>query len=348
MIARHFAWILLAIVSSPLIAATDGFADQAELEQFISKMVNEHGFKDTTVRTVLDEAQYRQPIIDLMTRPAEKKPWIAYRKIFVTPARAQDGAEFIRENLETLLRAEAEFGVPKEIITAIIGVETNYGRNKGSYRVLDALATLGFSYPKRAKFFMSQLEDFLILACEERVRPFEGDDACHRSVNGSALGEQVSIGDLVGSYAGAMGYGQFIPTSYRRFAIDYDDDGARDIWNNVDDAIGSVAAYFKTHGWQPGQPALLEVSISGDTGSIDSYVNQRYEPSKSVAEWKSMGVETTYPHNDVLASVFRYEGADQTRYYLGFENFYVITRYNISRLYAKVVLEVASGILEEA
>ena len=346
MITRFFASMLLMAASS-LVVASD-YTNRTDVDAFVTKMVTQYGFREEAVREVMTEAMYSQPIIDLMTRPAEKKPWIAYRKIFVTPARMKDGAEFIRQNIETLRRAESEFGVPKEIITAIIGVETNYGRNMGGFRVIDALATLGFDYPKRSKFFLSQLEDFFILACEEKVRPFESADACKRTVEGTALGESVEIGDLVGSYAGAMGYGQFIPTSYRRFAIDYDGDGARDIWNNVDDAIGSVAAYFKEHGWQTGQPALLEVTVLSNVEEIDALANQTYEPSKRISEWKSMGLDVSFQSEDMLASVFRYEGADQTRYYLGFENFYVITRYNISRLYAKVVLEVATGILAEA
>ena len=345
MLRKLSALIPLVLSATTLVAAD--YDDRDDVNDFIAKLVNQHGFSEPVVREVMGQAVYQQTIIDLMTRPAEKKPWVAYRKIFVTSSRIEDGVQFAQLNGDTLSRAEAVYGVPKEYITSIIGVETNYGRNKGSHRVLDALATLGFDYPKRAPFFLSQLEDFFVLACEERVRPFDGVDACNRNVVGTALGESVEIGDLVGSYAGAMGFGQFIPTSYRRFAIDFDGDGARDIWHNVVDAIGSVAAYFQHHGWAPGQPVIIEVGVSGDLSTIDELANQRYEPTKSVAEWKALGVVTAFPHEDMLASVFRYEGSDRVRYYLGFNNFYVITRYNISHLYAKVVAEIASSVGEQ-
>ena len=335
--------LLLALVQS---VSADDYSNRADVDEFIARVVNEHGFNEQTVRSVMGQAVYRQSIIDLMTRPAERKPWVAYRKIFVTPARINDGVQFARDNWETLKRAEEEFGVPVEIVVAIIGVETNYGRNKGSYRVLDALATLGFDYPPRAEFFVGQLEEFLVLACEERVHPFDADDACIRDVPGNALGQTVEIGELVGSYAGAMGFGQFIPSSYRNFAIDYDGDGARDIWNNVVDAIGSVAAYFKDHGWERGSPVIVEVAVEGDRTQIDTLANETYTPSETIATWKSMGVVTDDPNDATYASIFRYEGEDAIRYYLGYHNFYVITRYNISRLYAKAVFEVASRIAE--
>ncbi|MCY3859891.1 MAG: lytic murein transglycosylase [Gammaproteobacteria bacterium] len=320
------------------------YSNRVDVDEFVATMVNEHGFETSTVRAVLDQAVYQQGIIDAITRPAEKKPWISYRAIFVTPKRIEDGVQFARENWTTLQSAEEEFGVPIEIIVAIIGVETNYGRNMGSYRVLDALTTLGFDYPPRAKFFRGQLEEFFILSCEERVEPFNADNACHREVAGGTLGTSVSIGDLVGSYAGAMGYGQFIPSSYRNFAIDYDGDGARDIWRNVVDAIGSVSAYFKDHGWDRGEPVIAQVGVRTDGDSIDELANSSLTPTKTVAEWKTLGIETQDNRGNAYASVFRFETEDATNYYLGYHNFYVITRYNISRLYAKAVVEVADGI----
>lgn len=339
---KTVAYCALLLFSSG-IAAGD-YSGRADVDDFVETMVSEHGFEATVVRSVLDQAVYQQSIIDAISRPAEKKPWIAYRGIFVTPKRIEDGVQFARDNWETLQRAEEEFGVPIEIIAAIIGVETNYGGNMGSHRVLDALATLGFDYPPRAKFFSGQLAEFLILACEERVRPFDREDACKRGDAGGTLGNSVAIGDLVGSYAGAMGYGQFIPSSYRNFAIDYDGDGARDIWRNVVDAIGSVAAYFKDHGWEPGEPVIAKVNVSAEADSIDELANASLTPTKTVAEWKALGIETKDDRDGEFASIFRFETDDATHYYLGYHNFYVITRYNISRLYAKVVVEIADGI----
>lgn len=320
------------------------YSDRSDVDEFVAIMVSDHGFEASEVRSVLDQAVYQQSIIDAITRPAEKKPWISYREIFVTPTRIEDGVQFARDNWETLKSAEEEFGVPIEIIVGIIGVETNYGRNMGRYRVLDALATLGFDYPARAKFFRGQLEEFLILSCEERLKPFDHDSACQREALGGTLGTSVAIGDLVGSYAGAMGYGQFIPSSYRNFAIDYDGDGARDIWRNVVDAIGSVAAYFKDHGWERGEPVIAEIDVSATDDSIDTLANSSLTPTKTIAEWKALGVGTEDSRDDAYASIFRFETEDATTYYFGYHNFYVITRYNISRLYAKAVIEVADGI----
>ena len=320
------------------------YSDRTDVDEFIATMVTDHGFDAVAVRGVLDQAVYQQSIIDAITRPAEKKPWIWYRGIFVTTKRIEDGVHFARDNWETLRRAEAEFGVPIEVIVAIVGVETNYGHNMGSYRVLDALATLGFDYPARAKFFRGQLEEFLILSCEEGIKPFDSNDACDREEAGGTLGANVAISDLVGSYAGAMGYGQFIPSSYRNFAIDYDGDGARDIWGNVVDAIGSVAAYFKDHGWEAGEPVIALVGVNESNGQIDELANESLTPTKTVAEWKALGIETQDDRDEAYAAVFRFETEDATSYYLGYHNFYVITRYNISRLYAKAVVEIAEAI----
>ncbi|MCY4130144.1 MAG: lytic murein transglycosylase [Gammaproteobacteria bacterium] len=324
--------------------AAEDYSTRKDVDEFVATMVNDHGFVAAEVRSVLDQAVYQQSIIDAITRPAEKKPWISYREIFVTPTRIEDGVQFAHENMVTLKRAEEEFGVPIEIIVAIIGVETNYGRNMGRYRVLDALATLGFDYPARGKFFRGQLEEFLILSCEERVKPFDNHNACNREELGGTLGASVAIGDLVGSYAGAMGYGQFIPSSYRNFAIDYDGDGARDIWRNVVDAIGSVAAYFKDHGWEPNEPVIAQVGVGASGHAIDELANSSLTPTKTVAEWKALGIDTQDDRDAAYASIFRFETEEATHYYLGYHNFYVITRYNISRLYAKAVVEVADGI----
>ncbi|MYD43889.1 MAG: lytic murein transglycosylase B [Gammaproteobacteria bacterium] len=332
------------LLLTALLAKAGDYTGREDVEAFIATMVEQHGFLASDVRDVLNQAAYRQDIIDLITRPAEAKPWVAYQKIFVTPTRIQDGVAFTHANWETLQRAETDFGVPKEIIVAIIGVETNYGRNKGKHRVLDALATLGFDYPKRAEFFIGQLEEFLVLACEERVRPFDRDDSCQRPNAGATLGSTVEIGELVGSYAGAMGYGQFIPSSYRHYAIDYDGDGNRDIWNNVVDAIGSVAAYFKDHGWQHGEPIIAQVGLAQDAANLDDLANDSYSPTHTIAEWKAKGVQTADTRDSAYAALFRYENEDAIRHYLGYHNFYVITRYNISRLYAKAVVEVSEAI----
>lgn len=335
----YFVVLMLAAT-----ATSSDYSNREDVDEFIGELVTKHQFNETLVRQALEQAIYKQKIIDAITRPAEKMTWDAYRKILVTSLRVENGIAFAHENVAVLKQAEIDFGVPVEIIVAIIGIETNYGRTMGSYRVLDALATLGFDYPPRAEFFRGQLGEFFVLACEERVKPFDGDEACVREQAGNTLGSSFEIGDLVGSYAGAMGYGQFIPSSYRNFAIDYDGDGARDIWHNITDAIGSVAAYFADHGWEAGEPTIVEVDASQASEDIRALANQSLTPTKSVAEWRMAGVPTDANVDDEMAALFMFETDGQTRFYLGFNNFYVITRYNISRLYAKAIVEVSEGV----
>ena len=338
---------LSACVVSTMLALSllaDDFSDREDVESFVDLLVSAHEFDPDVVRRVLAQAEKRDDIIELITRPAERKPWVWYRGIFVTPTRIEGGVEFIKQHRETLERAEDEFGVPKEIVTAIIGVETNYGKNKGSHRVLDALATLGFDYPPRAEFFRSQLEELFVLACEEQILPFEKQDSCKRKAEGKTLDTSVTIYDLVGSYAGAMGYGQFIPSSYRNFAIDFNADGRRDIWNDVEDAIGSVAAYFHAHDWVAGGPLIDQVEVVEDTDHLQKLANDTYKPNQSIAEWRELGVLSSLEDENQLAALFRFESEEATHYYLGYQNFYVITRYNISRLYAMAIKQVAEGI----
>ena len=335
---------LLIVLTLASMASGENYHERDDVVEFVNELVTEHGFDQALVLETLSQASYKQSIIDAITRPAEKMTWDAYRKILVTQKRVEDGIKFARENESVLKRAENDFGVPVAIIVAIIGIETNYGNTMGSYRVLDALATLGFDYAPRADFFRGQLGEFLLLACEERVKPFDADDACQRPSAGETLGSSVEITDLYGSYAGAMGYGQFIPSSYRNFAIDYDGDGARDIWRNLVDAIGSVGAYFADHGWEQGDPVIVAVDASNADEAILALANESLTPTKTVSEWRLAGAPTTAHADDEMAALFRFETDGDATYYLGFNNFYVITRYNISRLYAKAIVEVAEGV----
>ena len=223
-----FSFILpTLLVLSPLHVLADDYNDQPQVQAFINMMVDKHGFKEEELVVVFSKAQRREDILELMRKPAEKRlQWYEYRKIFVTPARIDGGVAFWKENAGVLNKAEAAFGVAAQIIVAIIGVETRYGSNTGRHRVLDALSTLAFDYPPRSEFFTGELEQYLILAREE----------------------DIDVVTTTGSYAGAMGYGQFIPSSYRNFAVDFDEDGKRDLWNNRMDIIGSVANYFNRHG----------------------------------------------------------------------------------------------------
>lgn len=212
------------------------------VDEFIAEMTRDYGFAGEQLRDLFKQAERKQAILDAISRPAERvKPWKEYRPIFLTDSRIAQGVDFWRENEAALTRAETEYGVPAEIIVAIIGVETFYGRNTGSHRVIDALSTLGFDYPPRQPFFRQQLKEFLLLTREEQVDPLT----------------------LKGSYAGAMGLPQFMPSSFRAYAVDFDGDGRIDIWNNPTDAIGSAASYFKQHGWTAGGPVVARAKVSG-------------------------------------------------------------------------------------
>ncbi|MCY4656740.1 MAG: lytic murein transglycosylase [Gammaproteobacteria bacterium] len=318
-----------------------------DVEELIDELVDEYQFNRVVLEEVLGQAQIKQEIIDLMTRPAERTmTWARYREIFITEKRIREGIEFAIKHRDDLDRATETFSVPHEVIVAIIGVETSYGNIKGSHVVVDALATLGFAYPRRAAFFKDELKQFLILACEEGITPFAGDSACTLSKSSSVPSPVDHIRDLEGSYAGAMGIGQFISSSYRNFAIDFDGDEFRDIWNNETDAIGSVANYFNVHGWKNLTPALLEVHVDPTNTKLVSMANQTLELQHTVPEWREFGVQITGDYPGMKSALHRFETDDGDLYKLGFHDFYVITRYNRSRLYAAVVLELAEHIRE--
>lgn len=299
-------------------------ASAMTLEAFIDDMVKSHGFDRQELSSVMQQAEKRQSILDAISRPAEGMPWWRYRRIFLTRERAQKGAEYWQQNSKTLDEAEKKFGVPPEIITAIIGVETFYGKRTGDYPVLDALYTLGFHYPKRDKFFRGQLKEFLILARDENLNPKQP----------------------TGSYAGAMGRPQFIPSSYKSFAIDFDADGDRDIWQDDVDTIGSVANYFAEHHWKRGGPVTSQVTdiLPGHQGFIDAGM----KPGLSLFALEQAGIKIQKGlARDQLASLIELEQQDGLEHWLGLHNFYVITRYNHSNLYAMAVYQLSREILKQ-
>ena len=316
---------IMAVMSALLlsVAVAADYSDHPQGVAFIQRMVSEHGFEQAEVERILVAAEKKEAIIKAMTRPAEKvKPWKDYRKIFISEKRIAEGARFWLDNRAALERAEQQYGVAPEVVVAIIGVETFYGRIKGSWRVVDALATLGFDYPKRGKFFTKQLEEFLLLAREQNKDPLS----------------------LTGSYAGAMGYGQFIPSSYRSFAVDFDGDGFTDIWNNTTDAIGSVANYFAEHKWQAGQPVVTRARVTPDYDL--EYLNE-LKLAKTIDEYRQLGFTPVDDvPGDMLAMPMKLEGKRGVEFWLGLPNFYCITRYNHSRLYAMTVHQLSQLILE--
>lgn len=312
----------LCVGSSPLLAA--GYADHPHAREFMAMMEKEHGFTAAELESWLSKAQKQQSILEAIARPAERtKTWGEYRQIFVTSARTSKGVEFWQQNAETLARAEAQYGVPAEIIVAIIGVETRYGQHMGSYRVLDALATLAFDYPPRSPFFTKELGQFLVLTREQQRDPLS----------------------LKGSYAGAMGYGQFMPSSYRAYAADFDGDGFIDIWENRDDAIGSVANYFVRHGWAAGQPVVVRAQVKADHDT--AVVNDSLKPLHTVASLQEKGFTPAIAlPGESPATAIELEGDKGTEYWMGLNNFYTITRYNHSRLYAMAVYQLSQEILQ--
>jgi membrane-bound lytic murein transglycosylase B len=310
---------LLALAGT---AALAGYGNEPQVQEFVAVMVEKHNFKREELLEVLGQAERRDDIIELMSKPAEKRlAWYEYRKIFLTASRIDDGVAFWKENADILAKAEEAFGVDPQVVVAIIGVETRYGSNTGRHRVLDALTTLAFDYPPRSQFFTSELEQFLILAREE----------------------DIDLLSATGSYAGAMGYGQFIPSSYRNFAVDFDANGKRDLWNSPMDIIGSVANYFHLHGWKDRAPVAVRAEVSGD--DYKALLELGYEPNTALHAMRHDGVTpVTEMPDDLEAALLAFDQQDGPEYWLGFNNFYVITRYNHSPLYAMAVYQLSEEI----
>ena len=287
---------------------------------FIEEMSTEAGFLPEPLQAIFTNAERKQAILEAISRPAERvKQWKEYRPIFITQARVDKGVEFWAKNQAALQRAEQEYGVPAEFIVAIIGVETIYGGNTGNYRVIDALSTLAFDYPPRAPFFCQQLKEYLLLTREEQVDPLS----------------------LKGSYAGAMGLPQFMPGSFRAYAVDFDHDGHIDIWKNPTDAIGSVANYFIKHGWQPGQKVVIRADIKS-AAKADQGLSDNLDPKITVQQLQKLGWKPRASlDKKTNVTAFRLEAEQGAEYWIGLANFHAITRYNRSVMYAMAVNELA-------
>jgi membrane-bound lytic murein transglycosylase B len=310
-----------------LLSASSLFADYSKhpkAQPFIDKMVSEHGFERGYIVALLKEARYRKNIINSMERPAEKiESWGEYREKRLTNWRIKKGIEFYKKNEATLKRAEQSYQVPPEIIVAIIGVETNYGRFMGGERVLDSMSTIAFDYEKRSKEFQRYFADFLLLTREMNLDPLQ----------------------LKGSYAGALGYGQFMPGSYRSYAVDFDGDGEIDIINNVTDAIGSVANYIKRHGWQPGEQIVTRAALTSTDLNSDTLTRSPRRLKKlKTTELKILGLkaESEPPSDEVVA--FKLTAKDGEQYWLANKNLIVITKYNFSFKYAMLVNDLSEAL----
>ena len=285
------------------------------------------------LESVLARAEIRDSIINAMSRPAEAKPWRDYRPIFINQARIDGGRAFLAQHRDELARVEAQYGVPAEIIVAIIGVETSYGGNAGSYPVVDALYTLAFAYPRTNE--PAKIER------ENKREAFFRDELAQLFALGKETG--LDIGSLKGSYAGAMGWGQFMPSSYRDYAVDGDGDGKRDLFNSTDDVFASIANYFvKKGGWKRGGPVVVRATRA--PGAAD-FEPEGLELTATRAELAARGYHPATPIAEPgNALLINLDGVSGTEHWLGFQNFYAITRYNISKHYAMAVHQLAEAI----
>lgn len=348
MISRYRLWVAFAAAFAVITAtASDaaprpkpgaairsgsGYEQRDDVRRFIDELAREHGLARAALKRWFRDVRYQPAIIEAMERPLVEPPkWFEYAPRFLSPARIDGGVAFWREHAAALARAETEFGVPAEIIVAVIGVETFYGRNVGRYRVIDALATLAFDYPRRAAFFRGELREFLLLARDEGFSPLVPK----------------------GSFAGAFGVPQFMPGSVRRYAIDYDGDGHIDLWHSGDDAVGSVANYLARHDWLRGQPIWSPAMIAPSQrdaalSKLDGGISER----RPLEAWNADGVaarrlpDPMSPEPVGLLALEESPDADGEglRLLVVFPNFYVITRYNRSRLYAAAVASLAQAI----
>jgi len=291
-----------------------------EIEAFIAEFGDKHGVPPAELRVILQQARVQQSILRAMSAQTTARPWHRYRPIYVNAERIAGGVRFWNQHADLLARAEREYGVPAELIVATIGVETVYGGYTGTHRVLDALTTLAFDFPRRAEFFRGELEQFLLLARDRVVDPL----------------------NMRGSYAGAMGVPQFMPSSFQRYAIDFDGDGRRTLWDGMADSIGSVANYYRTFGWKTGEPVVIRASVEG-TGHLD-LAQKGIEPVLQAEAFKEAGVTPQEDLSDRGAAMLVLEDEAGPVHYLGLNNFYVITRYNRSVNYAMSVHQLAQAI----
>ena len=328
------ASIISAVLSSCLLAGS-AFAETGKQEQvkpdyasqdlvqaFIDDLVENEQFNRSELENIIGQANKVDRVLELISRPAEKRlTWKGYRKIFMTQERVQKGVKFWKDHADTLLEVEKKYGVPANIIVAIIGVETYYGRQTGGFKVLDALSTLSFDYPPRSKFFTKELKQFLILAREQGLE----------------------VSELTGSYAGAMGIPQFMPSSYRAYAVDHTGDGQSNIWKQEKDAIASVANYLKENGWKAGKSIVSRAKVHG--AKYQRVISKSVRPKKTLKQVESAGwTPVSVVPDAAKVAAMTLEGAKGTEYWLGLHNFYVITTYNRSKLYAMAVYQLARDV----
>lgn len=313
--------IITLLIPSFAFAGIARLSDRSDVQQFIKNMVVTYNFNGPALANLFNQVNIRYDILKSIKRPSESSPWFRYRTLFITEKRVNQGVAFWNAHAKTLAYAQNKYGVPASVIVAIIGVETNYGEVKGHYRVIDTLTTLAFNYPPRQKFFRSELEQFLLLSREHNLNPL--------TVNGS--------------YAGAIGTPQFMPSTYRRLAVSHNGHTKPDLINNTDDAIISVANYFKNYGWQPNQPIAIAANIQND--GYKNFVNSGLKPQYKLSQLTAHGVK---PKESAPLStpvnLIQLQGSNNYQYWIGFNNLYVIAAYNPRINYAMAVYELGKEI----
>ncbi len=317
---------LAFLLAAGAVQASPPYPQRPAVRAFIAEMADKHGFSKKELERLFGRVHH-QPAVIKAIKPLDPgaRSWQEYQARFVNPERIQAGVRFWERNAEALARAELEYGVPREIVVAIIGVETQYGRHTGRYRVIDALTTLAFDYPPRAEFFRTELENYLLFTRETGRDPFK----------------------LKGSYAGAIGIPQFMPGSYRRYAVDFDSDGQANLAASASDAVGSTANFLRSHGWEPGQPVALPARVAGEPPDV--LIEADLRPSILCAGLGLHGVAVSgEPPADASCSLIELATPNQASEYLaGLHNFWVITRYNRSSFYAAAVNELATAVKSE-
>lgn len=300
-----------------------GFNANANVQKFIEYEAAKQRLSREELQDFFNAVVHRGNIINIMNRPGTSRPWYAFKQSNSGAAKVSGGQQFYAANRSVIDKIASEYGVPAELIVAIVGIETNYGANKGSIRVADALATLAFDYPRRGEFFQQELAEFLVMAKEEQRDPLS----------------------FTGSFAGAMGMPQFMPSSFRKWAVDYDKDGRRDIWYNVADVAASVANYMKVHGWKSGGRMVVPVSLEINP-QLQAVIDEKTSLKYTVGELKKMGVTPLEPVADSEKAVlYRLEISPGVfDYYIGLNNFYAVWQYNHSRMYVTSVRDIANGL----
>ena len=312
--------VLIALAVCVPALAQASYAERPEVEAFVRELARRHGLEENELKRVFERAQRLDPVLEAIARPAERvRTWEEYRALLITERRIAEGVEFWKKHRRTLERAERKYGVAPEYVVAIIGVETFYGRNTGSWRVVDALTTLAFDYPPRAGFFRSELENYLLMAREAGIDVFS----------------------VRGSYAGAIGIPQFMPSSARRYAVDFDGNGTIDLQKSRADAIGSVANFLKAHGWERDADVAVQARVPDE--GWRAFANGRFEPKHSLTELRQAGIGFDSPQPAGAAgTVVELPNAERpSEFRVALRNFYVITRYNRSALYAAAVADLA-------